>query len=179
MNDIKNGNLSAVKVSENLFKDGVGIYVNRITNNGTFIINLKNTYNISDQSIVYDANSTQPNRLVKLAGDNDNYTYTYNLLMANNYIKFKTSNWILEKNIVLNIKDSDNTWVNGQVVRIVFNGIFDLKTNNKSFIINTKFLNNTYTNIAKISSANFSNSPIFEIICIDAINNVFEIDILK
>jgi hypothetical protein len=167
-------------VSENLFKDGVGIYVNRITNNGTFVINLKNTYNISDQSIVYDANSTEPNRLVKLAGDNDNYTYTYNLLMANNYIKFKTSNWILQKNIVLNIKDSDNTWANGQTVRIVFDGIFDLKTNNKTFTVYTKFLNNTYTkNIATILSANFSNSPIFEIICIDAINNIFEIDTLK
>jgi len=180
MNDIKNGNLSAANVSKTLFRDGTGIYIDRITYPNNFVINLKNTYNISDQSIVYDAKSTKTNRLVELTGDKDNYTYTYNLLMANNYIKFKTSNWILPKNIILNINDSDNTWVNGQIVRIVFDGIFDLKTNKGSFIINTKFLNNTYTkNIATILSANFSNSPIFEIICIDAINNIFEIDTLK
>ena len=86
-------------------------------------------------------------------------------------------------NVYVNVMDKTTRWKNGQVMRFVFNDPISAGGNNIVFRTDSEnvFGNGTYGKIIGIISSPMilSNKPIFEIICIDENQYLFNIDILR
>ena len=112
------------------------------------------------------------------------------LVKYNNYIKHKNPEGInitkLDNDLYIYIDDSSIKWSYGQSFKIIFGDQFDPQNNTiyiKTDSSNKSILSTPYgVNIASLNKSNFENSdlkPIFEIICVDSDNFIFEIDQLK
>jgi len=112
------------------------------------------------------------------------------LIKYNNYIRHKNPEGIeitqLDNDLYIYIDDSSVKWTYGQTFKIVFGDKFDPQNNTiyiKTDSANKSILATPYgVNIAALNKSNFENSdfkPIFEIVCIDSDNFIFEIDQLK
>ena len=88
------------------------------------------------------------------------------------------TNEALENDLNIYLDDSVNGFKVGQVIKISFrNAIKSL--NNKSIKIYTDKKNN-WIQKASISAADLvSNKPYIELICVDEINKIFELDIIR
>jgi hypothetical protein len=81
-----------------------------------------------------------------------------------------------DNNINIYLDDKLTSWSDGQSFKVVFDGL-DLNGNNIS--IWTNQLNGYTTQVGSIAAASVGNSPYFEIVCLDAANYKFEIDIIR
>lgn len=94
-----------------------------------------------------------------------------------------TGEEVFDDNLIINIRDKNQRWKKGQTLRIVFNN--PINTNGLNIEIRTdsenQLGNGTYGKIVGIISSPMllSNKPIFEIICVDENQYIFNIDILR
>jgi len=81
-----------------------------------------------------------------------------------------------DNNINIYLDDKLTRWSDGQSFKIVFEGL-DLNGNNISIWTNES--NGYTTQVGSIAAASVGNNPYFEIVCLDAANYKFEIDIIR
>ena len=172
-------NQTSINMSYNLdlLKDGDGTSVDRSTPNILKVNVTQQDYNISGNSLF---------TINPVAGN------TIPLSIYTNYLKHKNNGISITANndIVIKIDDSINKWQKGQVLRLVIGDDIDL--GNYSLVILTDALGEfpkdapsgvPYSSVvAGFLNIQFSGSgykPIFDIVCIDAKNLIFEVDQIK
>jgi len=178
INDILQ-NQTSINMSYNLdlLKDGDGTSVDRNTPNILKVNVTQQDYNISTNSLF---------TINPVAGN------TIPLSIYTNYLKHKNNGVSITANndIVIRIDDSINKWKKGQVLRLVIGDDIDL--GNYSLVILTDALGEypkstpsgvPYSSVvAGFLNTQFSGSnykPIFDIVCIDDKNLIFEVDQIK
>jgi len=172
-------NQTSINMSYNLdlLKDGDGTSVDRSTPNILKVNVTQQDYNISNNSLF---------TINPVAGN------TIPLSIYTNYLKHKNNGISITANndIVIKIDDSINKWKKGQVLRLVIGDDIDL--GNYSLVILTDALGEypksapsgvPYSSVvAGFLNTQFSGSgykPIFDIVCIDDKNLIFEVDQIK
>ena len=172
-------NQTSINMSYNLdlLKDGDGTSVDRSTPNILKVNVTQQDYNISANSLF---------TINPVAGN------TIPLSIYTNYLKHKNNGISITANndIVIKIDDSINKWKKGQVLRLVIGDDIDL--GNYSLVILTDALGEYpkpapsgvpySTVVAGFLNNQFSGSgykPIFDIVCIDDKNLIFEVDQIK
>ncbi len=172
-------NQTSINMSYNLdlLKDGDGTSVDRSTPNILKVNVTQQDYNISNNSLF---------TINPVAGN------TVPLSIYTNYLKHKNNGVSITSNndIVIRIDDSINKWKKGQVLRLVIGDDIDL--GNYSLVILTDALGEypksapsgvPYSSVvAGFLNTQFSGSnykPIFDIVCIDDKNLIFEVDQIK
>jgi hypothetical protein len=172
-------NQTSINMSYNLdlLKDGDGTSVDRSTPNILKVNVTQQDYNISGNSLF---------TINPVAGN------TIPLSIYTNYLKHKNNGISITANndIVIKIDDSINKWQKGQVLRLVIGDDIDL--GNYSLVILTDALGEfpksapsgvPYSSVvAGFLNIQFSGSgykPIFDIVCIDDKNLIFEVDQIK
>jgi hypothetical protein len=172
-------NQTSINMSYNLdlLKDGDGTSVDRSTPNILKVNVTQQEYNISGNSLF---------TINPVAGN------TIPLSIYTNYLKHKNNGISITANndIVIKIDDSINKWQKGQVLRLVIGDDIDL--GNYSLVILTDALGEfpksapsgvPYSSVvAGFLNVQFSGSgykPIFDIVCIDDKNLIFEVDQIK
>jgi hypothetical protein len=160
-----------------LLKDGNGTSVNRNTPNILKVDVTQQDYNIGNSSL-FTINPVSGN--------------TVPLSLYTNYLKHKNNGVSITatNDIVIRIDDSLNKWQKGQVIRFVIGDEIDL--GNYSIVILTDALGEyPKTNpsgvpysvvVAGFLNVQFSSSgykPIFDIVCVDEKNLIFEIDQIR
>lgn len=172
-------NQTSINMSYNLdlLKDGNGTSVNRNTPNILKVDVTQQDYNISSNSLF---------TINPVAGN------TIPLSIYTNYLKHKNNGVSINatNDIVIRIDDSLNKWQKGQVLRFVIGDEIDL--GNYSIVMLTDALGEYpksnpsgvpySTVIAGFLNIQFSSSgykPIFDIVCVDEKNLIFEIDQIK
>jgi len=179
-NDLLNGRTD-IKLSYDLdlVKGGKGINVDRSTPNKLILNNTVQNYNITEGiNYSFNINQTSGNTLV--------------LNEFNNY--FKHTNFGLTINLVndlvIKIDDTNSKWHRGQTLRLVFDDMVVLNGNNILIYTDIKgayplsapsgvpysVLIGGFTQSIFDSS---NNKPIFDIVCVDEKNLVFEIDQIR
>lgn len=88
----------------------------------------------------------------------------------------KVSSGSADTNINIYLDDKLIKWTDGQSFKIVFE---NLDLNGYSINIWTNRLNNYNTQVGSLSDAQLSDNPYFEIVCTNAANYNFEIDIIR
>lgn len=172
-------NQTSINMSYNLdlLKDGNGTSVNRNTPNILKVDVTQQDYNISSNSLF---------TINPVAGN------TVPLSIYTNYLKHKNNGVSINatNDIVIRIDDSLNKWQKGQVLRFVIGDEIDL--GNYSIVMLTDALGEYpksnpsgvpySTVVAGFLNVQFSGSgykPIFDIVCVDEKNLIFEIDQIK
>jgi|688.fasta_scaffold02157_14 hypothetical protein len=172
-------NQTSINMSYNLdlLKDGNGTSVNRNTPNILKVDVTQQDYNIGNSSL-FTINPVSGN--------------TVPLSLYTNYLKHKNNGVSITatNDIVIRIDDSLNKWQKGQVIRFVIGDEIDL--GNYSIVILTDALGEyPKTNpsgvpysvvVAGFLNVQFSSSgykPIFDIVCVDEKNLIFEIDQIR
>lgn len=172
-------NQTSINMTYNLdlLKDGDGTSVDRSTPNILKVNVTQQDYNISNNSLF---------TINPVAGN------TVPLSIYTNYLKHKNNGVSITANndIVIRIDDSINKWKKGQVLRLVIGDDIDL--GNYSLVILTDALGEypksapsgvPYSSVvAGFLNTQFSGSnykPIFDIVCIDDKNLIFEVDQIK
>jgi hypothetical protein len=172
-------NQTSITMSYNLdlLKDGDGTTVDRSVPNILRVDVTQQDYNISNNSL-FTINPAAGN--------------TIPLEIYTNYLKHKNNGLSITatNDIVLRIDDSLAKWKKGQVLRLVIGDDIDL--GNYSLVILTDALGEYpkgtpsgvpySTVVAGFTNSSFSSSsykPIFDIVCIDDINLIFEVDQIK
>lgn len=172
-------NQTSITMSYNLdlLKDGDGTSVNRATPNILRVNVTQQDYNIGGNSLF---------TINPVAGN------TVPLEMYTNYLKHKNNGLSITANndIIIRIDDSLNKWKKGQVLRLIIGDDIDL--GNYSLVLLTDALGQYpksnpsgvpysiiiggFTNAA-FSTASYK--PIFDIVCLDEVNLIFEVDQIK
>ena len=172
-------NQTSINMSYNLdlLKDGNGTSVNRNTPNILKVDVTQQDYNIGNNSLF---------TINPVAGN------TVPLSIYTNYLKHKNNGVSITatNDIVIRIDDSLNKWQKGQVLRFVIGDEIDL--GNYSVVMLTDALGEYpkanpsgvpySTVVAGFLNIQFSSSgykPIFDIVCVDEKNLIFEIDQIK
>ncbi len=83
---------------------------------------------------------------------------------------------VADNNINIYIDDKLIKWVDGQSFKVVFE---NLDTDGYNIVLWTNFLNDFNTQIGSISASSLSESPYFEIVCLNSANFEFAIDIIR
>ena len=178
-------NQTSITMSYNLdaIKQGDGIEIDRSTGTYATITNKKQSFNISDSSILsLESNfSLQP----------DVYKYYYPLNTFDNYIRITDGSYgnpfVLDRDIQIFLNDSNVNWQKGQKVRLSFANGLNLDNSNGTFYLRiysdalNKLENeNPYKEIALITYDQFTEKnykPLIELICINPNTFEFVIDI--
>jgi hypothetical protein len=162
---------SNIQLSYNLdaVRPGLGIEVNRSTPNRVKISSTSQAYNISSSSV----RNITANRTIKL---NEFTNYVVHDLLG--------SATVLDRDIVIQLDDSENKWKLGQTMRIVIHdpvilGLYTIQIlTDKAGVAN---LGQYGVLITILDNTVFepTNTPIFDIICIDPVNYKFRIDKIR
>ena len=169
----------AVSYNLDLIKSGNGIYVDRSTPNRLGINNTNQNYDLIDTS---------------------SYSFSLNIVSGNTLLLNQFGNYYKHKNfgltitlindIIIKIDDTNNQWQRGQTFRLVFSDKVLLNGNNLLIYTDSKglyplsspsgvsfgILVGGFTQASFISS---NNKPIFDIVCVDDKNLIFEIDQIR
>jgi hypothetical protein len=172
-------NQTSITLSYNLdlLKEGNGTSVDRSTPNILRVNVTQQDYNITGNSLF---------TINPVAGN------TVPLEIYTNYLKHKNNGLSITatNDIIIRIDDGLVKWKQGQVLRLVIGD--DLDLGNYSLVILTDALGEYpkatpsgipySTVVAGFTNASFSSAafkPIFDIVCIDDINLIFEVDQIK
>lgn len=172
-------NQTSINMSYNLdlLKDGDGTFVDRTTPNILRVDVTQQDYNVGTNSLF---------TMNPVAGN------TVSLELYTNYLKHKNNGLSIVANndIVIKIDDTTNKWQKGQVLRLVIGDDIDL--GNYSLVILTDALGEypkgtpsgvPYSTVVagfiNIQFQNASYKPIFDIVCVDDKNLIFEVDQIK
>lgn len=172
-------NQTSINMTYNLdlLKDGDGTFVDRTTPNILRVDVTQQDYNVGSNSLF---------TINPVAGN------TVPLEIYTNYLKHKNNGLSITSNndIVIKIDDTVNKWQKGQVLRLVIGDDIDL--GNYSLVILTDALGEypkgtpsgvPYSSVVagfiNIQFQNASYKPIFDIVCVDDKNLIFEVDQIK
>ena len=172
-------NQTSINMTYNLdlLKDGDGTFVDRSTPNILKVDVTQQDYNIGTNSLF---------TINPVAGN------TVSLQLYTNYLKHKNNGLSITANndIVIKIDDTTNKWQKGQVLRLVIGDDVDLGV--YSLVILTDALGEypkgtpsgvPYSSVVagfiNIQFQNASYKPIFDIVCVDDKNLIFEVDQIK
>jgi hypothetical protein len=171
VNDVLNGNTNIeISYNSDVIRAGNGVALDRRTPNRLKVENINQEYNVSNDSIRNVFNSN----LIQLG----NYT---------NYIRHENSGNIITliRDLEIFIDDSVSPWKKGQVLRVVFADeldvdIFDLKIKTDAVNkLNTGVFGKTVGILNDLDFSTSNNTPIFDIICINAETLEFKIDKIR
>lgn len=175
INSLIRGEMSnQISYNIDIIKSGDGIEVDRSVPNRLTLKNKTQLYNT--EIFVKNLGSNE----LSFAEDNGNISLLdrsniIQLGQFTNYYRYN-SEQLLTRNLIINIEDLKVKWKRGQVFKLYFNKKINLDEH--SIIIKTGYP--TYKEIAIIdNSLVLSNYPIIEIVCIDEINLLFDINILR
>lgn len=171
VNDILNGDTNIeISYNSDVIRAGNGVSLDRRTPNRVKVENINQEYNISNDSTrnIFNSNSVQLG----------NYT---------NYIRHENSGnpITLTRDLEVFIDDSVSSWKKGQVLRIVFADelevdIFDLKIKTDSLNkLNTGVFGKTIGILNDLDFSTSNNTPIFDIVCVNAETLEFKIDKIR
>jgi hypothetical protein len=172
-------NQTSINMTYNLdlLKDGDGTFVDRSTPNILKVDVTQQDYNIGTNSLF---------TINPVAGN------TVSLQLYTNYLKHKNNGLSITSNndIVIKIDDTTNKWQKGQVLRLVIGDDVDLGV--YSLVILTDALgeypkgtpsgvpySSVIAGFINIQFQNASYKPIFDIVCVDDKNLIFEVDQIK
>jgi hypothetical protein len=162
---------SNITLSYNLdiIRPGLGINVNRNTPNRISLSSTQQAYNITSAS----KRNITTNRTIKLT-DFTNYIVH----------DLDGSSTVLDRDIVIQIDDTETKWQTGQALRIVIHDTIDVNIYTIKLVTDAVGYNNLGqygVNIAILDETVFapSNNPIFDIICVDPVNYQFRIDKIR
>jgi hypothetical protein len=172
-------NQTSINMTYNLdlLKDGDGTFVDRTTPNILRVDVTQQDYNVGSNSLF---------TINPVAGN------TVPLEIYTNYLKHKNNGLSITSNndIVIKINDTVNKWQKGQVLRLVIGDDIDL--GNYSLVILTDALgvypkgtpsgvpySSVVAGFINIQFQNASYKPIFDIVCVDDKNLIFEVDQIK
>lgn len=178
LNDILQ-NQTSVEMTYNLdlLRDGTGTKVDRSIPNILKVNSTQQDFNISTNSLF---------TINPVAGN------TLTLEMYSNYFKHKNNGLSITANndIIIKIDDSVNPWKKGQTIRLVIGDDIDL--GNYSLAILTDALglypkgtpsgvpySTVITGFINPPFISASYKPIFDIVCVDDVNLLFEVDQIK
>jgi len=162
---------SNITLSYNLdiIRPGLGINVNRNTPNRISLSSTQQAYNIATSS----TRNITTNRNIKLT----DFT---------NYIVHDLggSATVLDRDLVIQIDDTENKWQMGQALRLVVHDTIDVNIYTIKLVTDAVGYNNLGqygVTIAILDETVFapSNNPIFDIICVDPVNYQFRIDKIR
>lgn len=180
---------TSVQYNTDVLKEGDGITLDKSANSKIKIINSVNGYEINDPYL-FDINTVSfLNWVVASKIDSLNL---YDPSLTSNYgIWMKLKPFTNRTNIHLNssntasgdiniyIDDTTSSWKKGQVFKIKFNNTLSHGGHNVN-LYSLKSSTLGWQLIATLSSSNFiTNKPYVELICTDAIDKKFELDILR
>ena len=83
---------------------------------------------------------------------------------------------VADNNINIYIDDKLTKWSSGQSIKLVFE---NLDTDGFNLVLWTDYLNDFQTQIGSINASNLSDSPYFEVVCLNEANFDFAIDIIR
>ena len=83
---------------------------------------------------------------------------------------------VADNNINIYIDDKLTKWSGGQSIKLVFE---NLDTDGFNLVLWTDYLNDFQTQIGSINASNLSDSPYFEVVCLNEANFDFAIDIIR
>ena len=180
MNTILSGSTNiTMSYNLDLLKSGKGILIDRSVQNKLIVNNINQNFNLSPlYPYNFTINPTSGNIL--------------NLSTFSTYYKHKNFGLsiTLTNDLVLKINDIDNQWQLGQTFRLVFDDPIILNGNNILIYTDAKGLyplaspsGTSYSilvgGFTDAIFAKANNTPIFDIICVDAVNLSFEIDQIR
>lgn len=190
LNLILSGNLSVpLTYNTDVLKTGDGILLDRSVPNEVRIINRTQKY--SNFMICQNTNGFLSTSL-------NNGQSPNNVNIGNQILLDKFTNYFrqinqnpdpftnienFDDNLIINVRDKNQKWKKGQVLRFVFNDPINTMSNN--IIFRTDSENEKNNGIYGITIGIIttpmllSNKPIFEIICVDETQYIFNIDILR
>lgn len=188
-NEISNiyKNYTSIDMSYNLdvIKQGSGIEVDRSNGTNIIINNNRQAFSLNNKPVItlYEDFALKPNL----------YSYYHKLNEFDNYIRIHDgsygSPYIVDRDIVIYIDDSDIKWKKGQRLRISFSYGLNMNNTNGAFnillysdakdLLNTGYVYNTQVGIITYDNFNSNNhyKPILEIICLDPDLYKFVVDI--
>lgn len=188
LNSLIDGTIpTSLQYNTDVIYDGKGTEVDKSVPNKIKVNNVTKGYenlnlfrwDLSASSVSGSINSTNLLDIESTSSGLNQYGVWCRLKPFTNRISF--INKILgdkaDNNINIYIDDSNNAWLEGQIVRITFESV-DMDGNN--IRIYTKASTGLDNLIADISQASLlSNKPYIEIVCIDPTTYQFEVDILR
>ena len=188
LNSLIDGTIpTSLQYNTDVIYDGKGTEVDKSVPNKIKVNNVTKGYenlnlfrwDLSASSVSGSINSTNLLDIESTSSGLNQYGVWCRLKPFTNRISF--INKILgdkaDNNINIYIDDSNNAWLEGQIVRITFESV-DMDGNNIK--IYTKASTGLDNLIADISQASLlSNKPYIEIVCIDPTTYQFEVDILR
>lgn len=178
INSILQGNTN-INISYNLdlVKQGCGIYVDRSIPNKLTISNTNQNYSL-DSTYAISVNPVGIN--------------TITLRPYTNYYKHRNSGLTITaaNDIIIRIDDSTTKWIAGQTLRLVFDDPIILSTNNiyvytdsvGAYPISSPSSMSYNILVGGFTQSSFvpsGNKPIFDIVCVDDKNLIFEIDQIR
>lgn len=172
-------NQTSINMTYNLdlLKDGDGTFIDRTTPNILRVDVTQQDYNLGSNSLF---------TINPVAGN------TVALEIYTNYLKHKNNGLSITSNndIVIKVDDSINKWQKGQVLRLVIGDDIDL--GEYSLVILTDALgefpkgtpsgvpfSSVVAGFINIQFVNSDYKPIFDIVCVDDKNLIFEVDQIK
>jgi len=190
INQMISGELSSeLSFNTNILQGGRGIGLDKSVPNKVVITNRIQQYNTFTECY------NDSGYIITDAGNGLDYTNDLNgnvifLGEFTNYFKQKNQNpdpttgiETFSDNVYINIDDTNNRWMKGQVLRFVFDDFINIAGNNITFKTDkgNRFKQGVYgKTIGDITpSMLFSNKPIIEITCMDASLYTFNIDIIR
>lgn len=160
-------NNTSINVSYNLdvIKAGLGIQIDRNVQDIIRINNTQQNYTISDSII--DLSSS--------------LIFTYNLQEHTNYLRHENVNGLItfNDNIIFNINENNIKWVKGQTLRFSIATPLDFDGFVLKIVLNDINLTEIYQVILNTTDFINRDTKIIDIICIDAINQVFVVDYIN
>jgi len=178
-NSILQGNTNiAISYNLDLLKQGNGIFVDRSVPNKVIINNTVQNYTVNSANYYFSLNPVGTN--------------TLSLNPYTNYYKHKNSGLTINAttDIVIRIDDTNNKWTIGQTFRLIFDDPVVLSTYNVYIYTDSTGLyplsspssmsyNILVGGFTQASFISANNKPIFDIVCVDDKNLIFEIDQIR
>ena len=183
LSDIINGTIpTSVQYNTDVIYNGPGIVVDKSVPNKIKIKNDLKGY-IFNKPFIWNENTLTVGTEISTSSQYDpatasSYGVWTRLKEFSNQLRLvgKTVLNAADNNINIYIDDKLTSWSDGQSFKVVFEGL-DLNGNNISIWTNP--LNGYATQVGSISSMSVGNNPYFEIVCLNAANYEFEIDIIR
>ena len=183
INQIVDGTIpTEVQYNTDVLSAGKGILLDKSTPNKIKVNNNLNGYSLNRPYRFNENTLTRYTEISATSQYDPTQSSTYGIWTSikdfSNQLRLagKVTTGSADTNINIYLDDKLIKWSDGQSFKVVFE---NLDLNGYSINIWTNYLNNYNTQIGSLSDAQLSDNPYFEIVCVNAANYDFEIDIIR
>jgi len=175
---------SEIQYNTNIIKAGVGMKIDKTNSNFIKIINDNNGYTLNDlfnYDVIGGVNGTTVNAINPFNMSTSASTGLITRVRPfDNLIRVNTNSGVLTGDLNIYLDDSINSWKKGQTITFSFKNTLPYLGLNKINIYTDKSNVLGWILKASIDIENIlSSKPYFELICVDEINNTFELEIIR